>query len=199
MQKTRIALFPLEMLLLPGESRELHIFEDRYKKLIQECEALQLDFGIPFNLDGTLTGYGAVVELVDVIKRYPDGSKDIVVRAKSLFKLYRFYLHQDDKPYPGGTIEKIRPEDWPGVDEELVEACANFLLMRGSPVPPELVSAHVNALDLAKILDISDADKLAILQTENQYKRETVLKDNLAFLALIENQKNSLEGNLFLN
>ncbi len=199
MQKTRIALFPLELLLLPGETRLLHIFEERYQQLIEECENVQMDFGIPYTVDGTITGFGSVVELVEVLQRYPNGSSDVTVRAKDMFKVDRFFLHQGDKPYPGGTIEKIDLAAWPPLSEDLLNAGTRYFLLQGRPLPPELVSASTNAMDVARVLPISDSDKLAILKAESQSRRELILRETLAFLTLLQKQKNSIEGEIFLN
>lgn len=199
MQKTRIALFPLELLLLPGETRQLHIFEERYQRLIEECENSHVDFGIPYTVEGTITGYGCVVELVAIDKRYPTGASDITVRAKGLFKIERFFLHQGDKPYPGGTIEKIDLAAWPPVSENLLEAGTRYLSRENRPLPTELLSSTTHAIQLAKLLPLSDTDKLALLTAEHQNARERILRESLAFLTLLHNQKNSIEGEFFLN
>lgn len=185
--------------MLPGETRQLHIFEERYQRLIEECENVQMEFGIPYTVEGTITGFGSVVELVEVLHRYPNGTSDITVRAKGLFKVDRFFLHQGDKPYPGGTIEKIDLGAWPPVSESVLNAGTRYLLLQGRPLPPELVSATSNAMDVAGLLPISDSDKLALLKTESQSRRELILSEALAFLTLLQKQKNSIQGDIFLN
>ena len=50
-----IPMFPLGMLLLPGETKMLHIFEERYKQLVSDCLANQAHFGIPYSSNKFLT------------------------------------------------------------------------------------------------------------------------------------------------
>src|SRR6266576_3115219 len=42
-----IPIFPLGIVVYPGEDLNLHIFEPRYKQLINECHAGKKPFGIP--------------------------------------------------------------------------------------------------------------------------------------------------------
>ena len=42
-----IPIFPLSIVVYPGESLNLHIFEERYKQLITECYAEKKSFGVP--------------------------------------------------------------------------------------------------------------------------------------------------------
>ena len=47
-QQLTIPMFPLNMVLLPGETKTLHIFEDRYTQLVSDCLLNEAHFGIPF-------------------------------------------------------------------------------------------------------------------------------------------------------
>jgi len=43
----KLPLFPLQSVFFPGETVPLHIFEERYKLLINDCRTEAITFGIP--------------------------------------------------------------------------------------------------------------------------------------------------------
>ncbi|MEO0474160.1 MAG: LON peptidase substrate-binding domain-containing protein, partial [Bacteroidota bacterium] len=65
-----LPLFPLSLVVFPGENLRLHIFEPRYKQLIEECSAENTNFGIPTVLDRKVGNIATEVELVSVDKTY---------------------------------------------------------------------------------------------------------------------------------
>ena len=86
-QMPEIGLFPLGLVLLPGERVPLHIFEERYKELINECLDTESEFGIVLlNSRGT-RDVGTQAEVVEVLERYDDGQLDIIVQGTDRFNL----------------------------------------------------------------------------------------------------------------
>ena len=76
-----IPLFPLNIVVYPGEHLNLHIFEPRYKQLIMECHVAKKQFGIPAVIENKMQEYGSVVEIIEVSKIYDNGEMDIKTRA----------------------------------------------------------------------------------------------------------------------
>ena len=81
------AIFPLSIFLLPGEETYLHIFEPRYRQLLEDVEQEGIDFGIYYKSDENKSSIGSKMELVRVVKRYETGESDILVRCTGLFYL----------------------------------------------------------------------------------------------------------------
>ena len=81
----QIPLFPLGLVLLPGMSLPLHIFEERYKLMIAECLADDNPFGIVLFDGQNIRSVGCTARVVDVIKRYDDGRLDILTRGERRF------------------------------------------------------------------------------------------------------------------
>ncbi len=77
---TTIPMFPLSLLPLPGELVPLHIFEPRYKQLLEDAENADIHFGIYFNNTINEEKIGSLMKLESVIKRYPRGESDIIVK-----------------------------------------------------------------------------------------------------------------------
>lgn len=103
---TYLPLFPLELVAFPTEQVALHIFEKRYQQLLIDCEELQINFGIPTYINNTLQ-YGTEMELVNVVKRYPDGSSDILCKGARIFELEKFGSSPEDKLYAGGDVRYL--------------------------------------------------------------------------------------------
>ena len=73
MSKERcIPIFPLNAVLFPGVSMPIHIFEERYKRMIQECLDSTSDFGVALIETGSEVGEPAVPcstgTLVDIVE-----------------------------------------------------------------------------------------------------------------------------------
>lgn len=97
-------MFPLSILPLPGEVVPLYIFEPRYRQLLQDAEMEDISFGIFFNHIINAEKIGSLMKLESVIKRYPTGESDIVVRCYDVFKMDMLYRTFENKMYPGGDI-----------------------------------------------------------------------------------------------
>ena len=80
-----IPIFPLGIVLYPGESLNLHIFEPRYKQLITECFAEKKMFGIPTVVNNQLNEMGTLAEIVEISSTYENGEMDIKTKGVKVF------------------------------------------------------------------------------------------------------------------
>lgn len=99
-----IPMFPLSLLPLPGELVPLHIFEPRYRQLLQEAESDDIRFGIFFNSTINTEKIGSLMKLESVIKRYPGGESDVIVKCHDTFIMDTLYRNYKSKMYPGGDV-----------------------------------------------------------------------------------------------
>lgn len=100
-------LFPLGIVALPSESVPLHVFEDRYKRMIERClqaepGSPEREFGIVWLSDEELKQVGCACDVERVVERMEDGRLNIVARGTRPFRLLD---RQDDLPYPAGVVE----------------------------------------------------------------------------------------------
>lgn len=103
-----ISLFPLGVVLLPQLEMPLHIFEERYKVMINECLEQKREFGV-VNYDGTnIRSIGCTAEIRGVVKEYEDGRMDIMTQGKT-----RFVIKDMDQSliYLQGHIENGDPKN----------------------------------------------------------------------------------------
>jgi len=99
----RIGLFPLSIVLFPDSTYPLHIFEERYKKLIADCLAKFQDFGINLVTTHKIFEVGCTASISDVLRTYEDGKLDILVRGMRRYKLVQ--VHKSESLYQQGDIE----------------------------------------------------------------------------------------------
>jgi Lon protease-like protein len=97
-------LFPLEIVVLPGEIVPLHVFEERYKTMVGECLDEEREFGIVWVADDGLREVGCTVAITELLERTEDGRMNILARGSAPFRLVR---RIDDMPYPAGDIELL--------------------------------------------------------------------------------------------
>jgi Lon protease-like protein len=100
-------LFPLPIVALPTESVPLHIFEDRYRRMIEQCLLTEREFGIVWCSDDELKQVGCACEIEEVLERMHDGRLNILARGTRPFRLIE---RQDDLHYPAGVIELLADE-----------------------------------------------------------------------------------------
>lgn len=108
---TFLPLFPLNLVVFPHEDLNLHIFEPRYRQLINECLDEKKTFGIPSFINSKLLGYGTEVEVKQLSKRYGDGRMDIKTKGLRIFRIVDFQNPVKDKLYAGGEVVFIENED----------------------------------------------------------------------------------------
>ncbi|MBX2898376.1 MAG: LON peptidase substrate-binding domain-containing protein [Cyclobacteriaceae bacterium] len=104
MSVLKIPMFPLSIFPLPGEMVPLHIFEPRYRQLLEDAENKDIAFGIFYNHVTNTEKIGSLVKLESVIKRYRTGESDIIVKCMDLLSLKKLYRTHYDKLYPGGDV-----------------------------------------------------------------------------------------------
>jgi Lon protease-like protein len=104
-QQLTIPMFPLNMVLLPGETKTLHIFEERYKQLVSDCLINEAHFGIPFIHQTSMGDYGIEVKISNVIKEYENGEMDIAIEGVRVFKMIVFSKVLHPKLYGAGVIQ----------------------------------------------------------------------------------------------
>jgi Lon protease-like protein len=83
----KISLFPLDVVLFPGASLPLHIFEERYKEMIGICIEDESAFGVVRAHQEGLAVIGCTARILRVLRRYNDGRLDILCRGDARFEI----------------------------------------------------------------------------------------------------------------
>src|ERR1700760_373670 len=109
-----IPVFPLGIVVYPGETVNLHIFEPRYKQLVSECHSEGKPFGIPTVLDNRLNEMGTLVKITEVVRQYENGEMDIRAQGQSVFRILELIKAVPDKLYSGAIVNYPDNVEGPG-------------------------------------------------------------------------------------
>jgi uncharacterized protein len=167
----RIPMFPLSIFPLPGEMVPLHIFEPRYKQLLSDAETKDISFGIFFNHVANTEKIGSLVKLESVIKRYPQGESDIIVKCLDLFSMNKLFRSYRDKSYPGGEVAFWNIDVTQPVGTKLQNAFKEYLLyfqIRNSEVSHSLFT-------IANEINLDFDERLRLVKSNDEQKENFLL------------------------
>ncbi len=192
--KKFLPFFPLKLVAFPGEKLNLHIFEPRYKELVNECIDNNSTFGIPVFHEKILD-YGAEMEVIEVVQRYDAGEMDIVTRAVSAFKVLSFEEKTAGKLYAGGNVEILA-----NVENSSVEMWHELRVLAKELVEvlkmeQELdVDLTTDSFQLAHKLGLSLEQEYDMLQMPEERQRQEYMINHLKrALPLIKEMENAKE------
>jgi Lon protease-like protein len=194
---TEIPIFELPAVILPGELMALHIFEERYKRMIGHCLDSEEPFGIVFRDDeGSARRIGCTARVTEVLEQFDDGRMNIVVTGELPFKV----LDRFEAPeYPSGEIEPMDPTDDEVIDDETAaeKARAAFaeLVERVSGEPPEGDQpVEGNAYEIAGRVELPAQTKQHLLELRSERERMRVLGSALhALVAAVDRSEEIAE------
>lgn len=104
---TTIPIFPLGLVVFPGERLNLHIFEPRYKQLINDSVESGNSFGIPPYIENNVGVIGTEVEILSIHRIYGNGEMDISVKGTRIFQISELLPEHNEKLYASASINWI--------------------------------------------------------------------------------------------
>ncbi len=175
----KLPFFPLQTVFYPGETVPLHIFEERYKQLINDCRSEAVTFGIPVYINDRID-YGTEVQLVEVVTTYEDGSMDIVCVARQVFKVISFESEMEGKQYAGGVVQFLDSvNDGEARDkEEVLQKIKELYELMGVSLDPIPVDKF-NTYMLAHKMGFSFDQEYELLQITKESERLAYILDHL--------------------
>jgi Lon protease-like protein len=194
----RFPLFPLGLVLLPGEVVPLHIFEDRYKQMIGECLEEEREFGIIWLSESGLREVGCSARITKVLERFDDGRLNILVEGTAPFRLERKI---EELAYPAGDVELL--EDDPETDEALLERArsryADLVEHVTEERPEDDALAALGAYAMAATVEIAPGAKQALLELRSEPRRleqlEALFAEALKRIKMAERAAERASGN----
>jgi Lon protease-like protein len=168
----RFPLFPIGLVLLPEEVVPLHIFEERYKLMIDECLEQGSGFGILWMSDDGLRQVGCTARVTQLLERMDDGRMNVLVQGAEPFRLLR---RIEDLPYPAGDVELLEEED----DAEPDAAAGSGARERYADLVERVTDARpgegdleaLSAYGMAATLDFALDAKQSLLELRSETSR----------------------------
>ena len=99
-----IPVFPLKIIVFPGEALNLHIFEPRYKQMVNECISQKKGFGLPPVINGVQQELGTYLEITELVAEHEDGTMDIRTKGLSVFRTLETITDLPDKLFSGAIV-----------------------------------------------------------------------------------------------
>lgn len=154
----------------------LHIFEPRYRQLLEDAEQRDIEFGIFYNHVSNKQKLGSLVKLESIIKRFPGGESDIIVKCLDIFAMSSMQRTFKDKLYPGGEVERwnlnLKTPAGKGLQKEFESYLKLLLITR-----PEGITSIFH---VANELSLDNHDRLKFMLS-NEEKRELFLSSRLQY------------------
>jgi Lon protease-like protein len=154
-----LPLFPLSLVLLPSMPLPLHIFEERYKEMMNDIVPAGFEFGVVLAKEGGIVNIGCTARVERILQRYPDGRLDLIAVGQRRFQIASL---DENKSYLRAEVEFFNDDDASEVPTELHDkAVAAYRLLinntdEGEGEEPKFDLVRVS-FQLAQL--ISDLDK----------------------------------------
>jgi hypothetical protein len=191
-----VPLFPLGIIVLPGEKRYLHIFEKRYKNLFKDAELQGGYFGIPYVKSGNMLKTGSLVKVEKIISKYPNGEIDIVIKGIDIFETEEFYDEHPQRLYPYGKIKlsnrkRFKPS------KTLQEAFAKYnkLVLKNESD----ISLDNDIYSITNSIGLSDIEKYDLILCSSEQAINKIMTNYINLRTLLALQQNSLQEYYCLN
>lgn len=191
-----IPFFPLELMSLPGEQVPLHIFEARYRQLIDDCRNDQILFGIPYVRNKRFEEYGALMQLERIKRVYRNETLDVDVRCVGVFRMLDYRDPLEGKLYSGGEVEIIPNSDlWP--TQEVQELYQEYERLNDEEI--RNTDTEVDFYSIASRLYLSNDRKYELAKPASDEKKMISLENDLKMALQIKRQVELINDNFHLN
>jgi ATP-dependent Lon protease len=206
--KNVIPIFPLGLVVFPNSNYPLHIFEERYIKMISKCLNNNAGLGIVAITDDDFSKIGSMVKISHIIKKYDSGEMDIVVTGTERFKILD--LKKSAEGYFTAEIE-IFEDEYTSLDSMLIDEMIfsfekiinklNFKL--DESFWTRLENVNFKSFKLAEKSGLSIKQQLELLLMDNENKRAEYLIRyfNSLYLQIEDNSfmQNIIMGDGYIN
>jgi len=196
-----VPIFPLSVVVFPGQQLNLHVFEPRYKQLIRECFEEKKPFGIPTVLNENMGEYGTLVEISAIAKIYDNDEMDIMTVGVQVFRVLELIRQVPDKLYSGAIVNY--PENLEDGNGALMQ-----LLVRNIRELHQLLNVtkkfskedlHLNAYDIAHHVGLSLEEEYEFLQLTRELWRQEYIKRHLGKIIPLLAEMEALKEKIKLN
>jgi Lon protease-like protein len=196
-----IPIFPLGIVVYPGESLNLHIFEPRYKQLVAECFSEKKMFGIPAVINSHLNEMGTLVEINEITSTYENGEMDIKTSGVKVFRVLEIIKQVPDKLFSGAivnypdNIEDGKKDLMNKVIRGVRELHTKLKVQKTFSKPEEELKSY----DIAHHAGLSLEEEYELLGLLQEVQRQEYLKRHLAKVLPVMDEMDQLKEKIKLN
>ena len=180
MDARELPIFELPLVLLPGEQLPLHIFEERYKRMVGRALEEGEPFGVVLRDDEGARSIGCTARVDQVLERFEDGRMNVVVSGVEPFRVLDRFEARD---YPAGEVELIPEIDGVPSDEDLAfearDAFAELAERATGHRPEDEELADASAYAIAARIELPEETKQTLLEMRDEDERLELLANAL--------------------
>ncbi len=196
------ALFPLGIIVFPGEIQPLHILEEKHKQLINDMGNDKEMFGIAYVKDGKICLYGSGVVIHKILATSSTGEMDILVKGVIMFVINDMKEQLPGKLYAGGKVKLLEKMN-DIANPQLIKKFRSYKLQL-SRINKDLeatsgIITSNRVLDIAGQLPLENEEKYCIIKLNNKQQREKYLLEKLKFLQVINLKLKEVGHRFYLN
>jgi uncharacterized protein len=196
-----VPIFPLGIVVYPGEQVNLHIFEPRYKQLINECFQEKKLFGIPAIINDRLQDFGTVVRITEISKVTDDGEMDIKTEGDRVFRILEVIKEIPDKLYSGAIVNY--PANYVDGSTEVMRRVVNSIheLYKLLKVKKDFHKGddELKSYDVAHHIGLSIEEEYELLGLMHERQRQEYLKRHLTKVIPLVAEMEHLKKKVKLN
>jgi Lon protease-like protein len=197
-----IPIFPLGIVVYPGEIVNLHIFEPRYKQLVNECHTEGKPFGIPTVIDNKLNEMGTLVRITEIVKVYDNGEMDIRTHGLRVFRVLEMIKSVPDKQFSGAIVNYPDNIEGPGKRQLMLKVIAAIRelhrlldISKDFHKPDEELASY----DIAHHAGLSLEQEYELLGLLREEQRQEYLKRHLGKVLPVIAEMETLKEKVKLN
>ncbi|MGZ3837626.1 MAG: LON peptidase substrate-binding domain-containing protein [Flavisolibacter sp.] len=196
-----IPIFPLGIVVYPGEQLNLHIFEPRYKQLIQECFAEKRTFGIPSVIENSMQDYGTSVQITEITTVQDNGEMDIKTRGEKVFRVLEVIKEIPEKLYSGAIVNYPPNHEQGSTDvmRRVVKSIRELYKLLKVNKDFNKGDEELNTYDIAHHVGMSLQEEYELLGLMHERQRQEYLKRHLTKVIPMVAEMESLKEKVKLN
>ena len=196
-----IPIFPLGIVVYPGESLNLHIFEPRYKQLINECFAQKKLFGIPAVIESRLQDFGTLIRISEITTIHDNGEMDIKTNGEKVFRILEVIKEVPEKLYSGAIVTYPDNKEIgnPEMMRKLMNSIRELHRMLNVQKDFDKRDEELKVYDVAHHIGLSLEEEYEILNLFDERQRQEYLKRHLAKVIPMVGKMEQLKEKIKLN
>ncbi len=197
-----IPVFTLGLVVYPGEHLNLHIFEPRYKQLVNECFTESKPFGIPAVINNKLNEMGTLVRIAEMVKIYDNGEMDIKTQGVCVFRVLEIIKSVPDKLFSGAIVNYPDNKEGPGKAElmqKVVQAIRELHRMLDISKDFNKSDDELVSYDVAHHAGLSLEEEYELLGLLQEEQRQEYLKRHLGKVLPVTAEMETLRARVKLN
>ncbi|MEO8111932.1 MAG: LON peptidase substrate-binding domain-containing protein [Ginsengibacter sp.] len=196
-----IPIFPLAIVVFPGENLNLHIFEPKYKQLINECHQAKKPFGIPVVIDNKLSELGSLVEIAEISKVYDTGEMDIKTKGLGIIRMLEIIKEVPQKLYSGAIVSYLEniEHGQRALMDKVIVAIKELHRLLNVTQPFTKKEEDLWSYDVAHHAGLTLEGEYELLSLTSELQRQEYLKRHLAKVLPVVAEMESLKEKIKLN